>query len=134
MKHVEHDGCIFEFEDWEGPEQIRAKLEDYDARCNRQAQELTQYHQLRDEMLRIQKTYAEEITAVRHEAAIARAEAERARKDAEEADALRWQAEERLQENPEEVRRLLAGRDEPPSWLERRNEMLRRKLQGEENE
>jgi len=49
-----------------------------------------------------------------------------------EADAIRRDVEERAhqgfsqEENPNHA--------EPPSWLERRNEMLRRKLQGEENE
>jgi len=107
-----------------------AALEDYDTRRTRQAQELTQYQQLRDEMLRIQKTYSEEIAAVRHEAALALAEAERARADAAEADRLRHDAEARSQEAS-----LMTGRNvgEPPSWLERRDEMLRQKLQQRED-
>jgi len=137
-KRVEHDGDIFEFEDWQGPEQIRAALEDYDARRTRQAQELSQLQALKDEVLRIQKTYSEEIAAVRHEAALARHEAEKARADADEADRLRHEAEERgfpQRDLTEETARLFAGREpgEPASWLERTNEMLRQKLKRSES-
>lgn len=134
VRHPNGNGDDWEFPDTFSDKDIARAFADFESERNRRQAEIAQYHQLRDEMLRIQKTYSEEIAAVRHEAALARHEAQRAPQDADEADRLRHELEERLQENPEEIRRLLAGRDvnEPPSWLERRNEMLRRKLQGED--
>ena len=84
MKRVEHPNGIdvFEFPDDTPAERIRAAFDELDTRRNRQAAEISQYRQLRDEMLRIQKTYSKEIAAVRHEIALARHEAERARADA----------------------------------------------------
>src|SRR5262249_19141322 len=103
MIKVEHPNGIdvFEFPDDASAEQIRAAFDEFDTRRNRQAAEISQYHQLRDEVLRIQKSYSEEIAAVRHEIALARQEAERAREDAAQADALRHDAEERAQGFPQ---------------------------------
>ena len=138
-KRVRHpNGDDFEFPDTFSDSDIARAFADFDAERNRRQAEISQYQQLRDEMLRIQKTYSEEIAAVRHEAALARHEAEKARADADEADRLRHEAEERgfpQRDLTEETARLFAGREpgEPASWLERTNEMLRQKLKRSES-
>src|SRR5215471_15583361 len=96
-KRIEHPNGIdvFEVADDASPQECRAIIANFDAEWNGRQAEISQYQALRDEMLRIQKTYSEEIAAVRHEAALARHEAAKAKADADEADRLRHEAEER---------------------------------------
>jgi len=133
MKRVEHPNGIdvFEFPDDTSAEQIRAAFDEFDTRRNRQAAEISAYRQLQSEVLQIQRTYSEEVAALGREIALAKAEAERAREDAAQADALRHEMEERVQ-GPQAEKTRPEESNEPRSWLERRNEFLRQQLKRSE--